>query len=138
MSGDFLKPHERSILMSKIGSRNTKPEKVLRSLLHREGYRFRLNVKDIPGRPDIVLPKFKTVILVHGCFWHGHNCHKGTTLPRTNADFWRNKINRNKERDHEIKSKLASLGWKVITVWECELKDRDAMINRLKGDISND
>ena len=105
--------------MSRVRNRNTRPEVLVRSLLHRLGFRFRLHRKDLPGTPDIVLPKYGAVIFVHGCFWHGHDCSRGK-LPDTNADFWRAKIERNIVRDNEVTDQLCSQGWNVIKVWSCE------------------
>lgn len=104
---------------------NTKPERYVRSLLHREGFRFRLNVRELPGRPDIVLPRYRAVIFVHGCFWHGHSCHL-FRLPSTRPEFWSAKIKRNRENDHAAMGALHALGWRVATVWECALKGRQS------------
>jgi DNA mismatch endonuclease (patch repair protein) len=106
--------------MSRIRSENTRPEKVVRSLLHSIGYRFSLHRRDLPGKPDIVLPKYKTVIFVHGCFWHRHQGCKNTTTPKTNAEFWGKKFSENIARDRKKKSNLEDLGWNVVIVWECE------------------
>lgn len=106
--------------MSRIRSGNTKPEKVVRSALYAMGYRYRLNRKDLPGKPDIVLPKRKTVIFVHGCFWHCHTGCKNATMPKTNAEFWKKKLSENVERDSKKQADLERLGWNVVTVWECE------------------
>lgn len=105
--------------MSRVKNRNTRPELLVRSILHSLGYRFRVHVKDLPGTPDIVLPKYKTVIFVNGCFWHGHSCIRGK-LPSTNVSFWKTKIIKNIARDEENKNDLAKLGWDVITIWSCE------------------
>jgi len=113
----------RSYNMSMIKGKNTKPEIVVRKFLFRNGYRFRIHVKNLSGHPDIVLKKFKTVIFVNGCFWHGHeNCHY-FILPSTRVEWWRNKIEGNKKRDKKIKKELEDRGWNVLTIWECELKD---------------
>ena len=111
----------RSINMSHIRSTNSKPEEIVRKYLFAEGFRYRKNVKKLPGCPDIVLPKYKTVIFVNGCFWHMHDCPR-FVWPSSNQDYWRPKILRNVERDNQSCKELESLGWKVITVWECELK----------------
>ena len=111
----------RSINMSHIRSTNSKPEEIVRKYLFAEGFRYRKNVKSLPGCPDIVLPKYKTVIFVNGCFWHKHDCPR-FVWPSSNQDYWRPKILRNVERDNQSCKELESLGWKVITVWECELK----------------
>lgn len=111
----------RSINMSHIRSTNSKPEEIVRKYLFAEGFRYRKNVKKLPGCPDIVLPKYKTVIFVNGCFWHMHDCPR-FVWPSSNQDYWMPKILRNVERDNQSCKDLESLGWKVITVWECELK----------------
>lgn len=107
--------------MSGIRERNTKPEILVRSLLHREGFRFRLHVQDLPGCPDIVLPKYRAAIFVHGCFWHGHDCPL-YRLPSTRPEFWRNKIERNRARDCQVRDALLAAGWRVAVVWECALR----------------
>jgi DNA mismatch endonuclease (patch repair protein) len=122
-SEDHLTPRERSELMSRINSTETEPEQLTRSLLHRAGYRFRKNVSDLPGTPDVVLPKYDTVIFVHGCYWHRHDCRKGRSMPSTNTEFWKEKFERNVERDAENEKDLQELGWQVLTVWECDLND---------------
>ena len=120
---DKISPELRSWNMSQIRSRDTKPELKLRSLLHCSGFRFRVNDKTLPGRPDIVLKKYKTVILVHGCFWHRHpNCPAATT-PSTRTSFWQNKFEKTIERDQLVKKTLSEMGWNVLIVWECELKN---------------
>jgi DNA mismatch endonuclease (patch repair protein) len=122
-SQDHLSPDERSQLMSRINSTETEPEKLTRSLLHQAGYRFRKNVSDLPGTPDIVLPKYETVIFVHGCYWHRHDCRKGNSVPSTNREFWVNKFERNIERDKETYRNLREANWNILVVWECELND---------------
>ncbi len=107
--------------MSGIRERNTKPEIFVRSLLHREGFRFRLHVRELPGKPDIVLPKYRAAIFVHGCFWHGHNCSL-YRLPGTRPDFWQDKIDRNRARDRRVRDGLLAAGWRVAVVWECALR----------------
>ena len=111
----------RSRNMSRIRSANTKPEEMVRKYLFSKGFRYRNNVRNLPGCPDIVLPKYKTVIFVNGCFWHKHDCRR-FVWPSSNADYWKAKINRNVERDLINTASLISLGWKVIVVWECEFK----------------
>ena len=118
---DRMTPQQRHNCMSHIRSRNTKPEVLLRKELHRLGYRFRINVRKLPGTPDIVLAKYRTCIFVNGCFWHGHQGCSKFVMPKTRTDFWREKIARNRERDLKSISMLESEDWKVITVWECEL-----------------
>lgn len=108
--------------MSKIRSKNTKPELALRKALFTYGFRYRVNDTKLPGKPDIVLPKYKTVIFIHGCFWHGHQGCKRGHIPKSNIDYWQNKINSNRERDNSNTNQLISLGWNVIVVWECEIK----------------
>ncbi|MGM0479941.1 MAG: very short patch repair endonuclease [Bacteroidota bacterium] len=117
--------------MSKIKSKNTKPEIKVRKFLHAEGFRFRLHRKDLPGKPDIVLPKYDTVIFVHGCFWHGHQGCKYFVIPKTRKEWWLNKINRNIENDEKAHQLLKENGWKVVTIWECQLK-KDKIQESLK------
>ncbi len=118
---DRLTPEQRHRCMAAIRSRNTKPEMLVRRYLHACGLRFRVNVRRLPGTPDIVLRKYKTVIRVQGCFWHGHAC-QGERMPKTNAAYWAAKIQRNRERDEENRQQLLNFGWNVITLWECELR----------------
>ncbi|MCA0446595.1 MAG: DNA mismatch endonuclease Vsr [Bacteroidetes bacterium] len=113
---------QRSYNMSRIRSKNTKPEMVVRKFLFASGFRYRLYVKTLPGKPDIVLRKYKTVIFIHGCFWHGHENCRYFVIPKTRTDWWLAKINHNKENDLLAKTALEQTGWKVITIWECELK----------------
>ena len=117
---DSLTKEHRSWNMSRIRSTNTKPEMIVRSFLHRNGFRFRLHVKDLPGHPDIVLPKYKTVIEVRGCFWHRHKGCKKATTPSTNTEFWQAKFKQNIKRDRKHSRELKALGWKLIVVWGCE------------------
>ena len=135
---DKLTPEQRHLCMSHIRGKDTKPEMFVRKALWQLGYRYRLNVADLPGRPDIVLPKYKTIIFVNGCFWHGHEGCKKFTVPETNRDFWMAKIERNRQRDLETFSALRVLGWNVITVWSCELstkEKRGEVISRLAACI---
>lgn len=111
----------RSYNMSMIKGKNTKPELVVRKFLHANGFRYRLHVKDLPGKPDIVLPKYKTVIFVHGCFWHGHEGCIKSKLPTTKAQWWKQKISSNITRDMDVYDKLEQVGWNVITIWQCHL-----------------
>ena len=129
---DKVSPEKRSWTMAQVKGRNTKPEKAVRSLLHRMGYRFRLQRDDLPGKPDIVLPKYRTVIFVHGCFWHRHSGCKRASTPVDNADYWRRKFERNVARDAEDSAALKSQGWQVLVVWECELRDIPKLIERLQ------
>ncbi len=112
----------RSYNMSQIKSRNTKPEEMVRKYLFAHGFRYRKNDKKLPGKPDIVLPKYKTVVFINGCFWHGHEGCRYYVIPKTNTEFWINKISGNIIRDVRKNEELKELGWKIITVWECELK----------------
>ena len=113
---------QRSRNMSAIKSKNTKPEIAVRKLLHSMGYRFRLHRKDLPGSPDIVLPKYKTVIFVHGCFWHRHENCKYASTPKTRKEFWEKKFRENINRDNLNQANLSLKGWKIIIIWECQLK----------------
>lgn len=118
---DRLTPRQRSRLMARVVGKDTKPEWILRSALHRLGFRYRLGGGGLPGRPDLMLPKYRAVVFVHGCFWHRHADCKRATLPRTNAAFWKEKLERNVARDAEAVAALEAAGWKVIVIWECEL-----------------
>ena len=119
---DRLTKEQRHNVMSSVHNKNTKPELLLRHSLWHLGFRYRVNDKRLPGSPDIVLPKYRTVIFVHGCFWHGHKDCKNYTVPKTNTDFWTAKIARNQQRDQDTWRQLEAKGWSVIIVWECELK----------------
>ena len=133
-----IKTHaQRSYNMSRIRSRNTSPEKIVRAELWRRGYRYRLNDKRLPGKPDLVLPKYRAVIFINGCFWHGHRGCPKYVEPKTNAGFWKEKIAANIARDELNAQRLDTLSWTVITVWECELskKNRDATIARIEADL---
>ncbi|MBI3133326.1 MAG: DNA mismatch endonuclease Vsr [Bacteroidetes bacterium] len=120
----------RSYNMSRIKGKDTKPEMLVRKFLFANGFRYRLHVKNLPGKPDIVLPKYKTVIFVHGCFWHGHKNCKYFVVPKTRTEWWLEKISRNRENDVEKKKNLTRLGWRVMNIWECQLK-RDKIDKRL-------
>jgi DNA mismatch endonuclease (patch repair protein) len=120
----------RSYNMSQIKGKNTKPEMIVRRFLHANGFRYRLHVKDLPGKPDIVLPKYKTAIFVHGCFWHGHEGCKYYVVPKTRTEWWVSKINKNKEKNRKDTECLLTGNWKVINLWECSLK-RDKVVNSL-------
>lgn len=121
---DKLTKEQRHRCMSAIRGKNTKPEMVVRKFLFGRGFRYRLNHPRLPGHPDIVLRKYRTVIFVNGCFWHGHDNCKYYRLPKTNVDFWRKKVERNKKRDVEEQRQLATMGWHCITIWECQLKPK--------------
>jgi len=128
---DTVSKKQRSFNMSRIRSRDTAPEIFVRSLLHRLGFRFRKNVKALPGKPDIVLPKHRIAIFVHGCFWHQHPKCKRSTVPRTNMEYWIPKLRGNVDRDKQHKKKLEEIGWKTCIVWECEIKNPDRLKLRL-------
>lgn len=121
MAADIVSPAVRSRMMAGIRGKNTKPELAIRSALHALGFRYRLHRKDLPGRPDIVFPKYKAVVMVHGCFWHGHDCNL-FRWPTTREDFWRTKIDRNIERDRMQHAALIAAGWRIGTIWECAMK----------------
>ena len=134
---DTMTMFQRHYTMSRVHSASTKPELKLRQALWRLGFRYRVNDKRLPGKPDIVLPKYRTVIFIHGCFWHGHKDCKFYTAPKTNTEFWTAKITRNKERDQEVWRQLEAKGWSVIIVWECQLKKAalDETIGRVRAEI---
>ena len=128
---DVFSRDKRSQIMSRVGDKNTKPEIAVRSVLHNLGFRFRLHRKDLPGKPDIALPRHRKVVFVHGCFWHGHkNCSRAKR-PSTNQQFWNEKLDGNILRDQENIHALNELGWDVLTVWTCEVKDKDSLKERL-------
>ena len=133
---DIWDKKKRSEVMSKIRSKDTKPELIFRKALFNEGIRYRIHVKDLPGKPDIVLSKYKTVVFVHGCFWHYHeNCPEGR-IPDTNSKFWRDKLMKNVERDKKHQKELENMGWKVVVVWECEVeKHLDKTLKEVKNEI---
>lgn len=136
MMADTLTSERRSWNMSRIRGRNTGPELRLRSLLHRAGFRFRLHAKRLPGRPDVVLPKYRTAIFVHGCFWHRHPDCRNATMPSTRREFWQEKFDGNVTRDARNRAALEEAGWTVITVWECELKaDAESVVRRLADEL---
>lgn len=137
---DVLTKEQRHRCMSNVKSKNTKPEIMVRRFLFSKGYRYRVNRKDLPGKPDIVLPKYKTVVFINGCFWHGHQDCKYATIPETNHEFWLSKINGNVERDNINWEKLSQLGWKVIDIWQCQLKpsERETTLNNLISILSNE
>ena len=119
---DVHEPETRSYNMSQISGKDTKPEMIVRKFLHANGFRYRLHVKELPGKPDLVLPKYNTVIFVHGCFWHAHEGCKYFNIPQSRTEWWSEKLYGNKERDEKNIENLKESGWKVIVVWECELK----------------
>jgi len=132
---DIFSKEKRSEIMSKIGPKNSKPEIIVRKIVHSLGYRFRLHRKDLPGNPDLVFPKYKKALFVHGCFWHGHKrCQQGK-LPATNTTFWEEKISGNVKRDKSNFNKLRRLGWKYLVIWQCDLKESNK--ENLKRKINN-
>lgn len=120
---DIVDQATRSRMMAGIRSQNTRPELAVRSALHARGFRYRLHMQELPGKPDMVLRKHSAVILIHGCFWHGHDCPL-FRLPGTRTDFWKEKIDRNRERDAEVRESLESSGWRCLTIWECAMRGR--------------
>lgn len=132
---DKLSKEKRSWNMSRIKGKDTQIEVKVRKALFNAGFRYRKNVKELPGKPDIVLPKYKTVVFIHGCYWHAHNC-KEYHIPKTNTDFWKKKFERNIENDKKHYEQLRILGWKVIIVWECEIeKNFLNVVDKLKTEI---
>lgn len=132
---DLISKDRRSWNMSRIKGKNTKPEKIVRSILHHLGFRFRIHYKHLPGKPDIVLPKHHTVVLVHGCFWHRHQGCKECTTPKTNTEFWQNKFQQNVQRDQKVVEALEAAGWRVVVVWGCEVKEPEQLSRRLFAEI---
>jgi len=128
---DVFTKAKRSEVMSLIKGRDTQPERAVRSMLHRMGYRFRLPRSDLPGKPDLALSRYRTVIFVHGCFWHRHQGCRFAYTPKTRRDFWVTKLESNVTRDLFVKKELRKLGWHVLTVWECELRNTDRLERRL-------
>ena len=127
---DNLKPEIRSKIMSSIQGRNTRPELLIRSTLHRLGFRFRIHRKDLPGNPDIVFPARRKAVFVDGCFWHGHECRYGH-LPTSNVRYWKKKIHNNRLRDERVRNLLRLGGWRVLAIWECEIQNRASLIKKL-------
>ncbi|WP_309073796.1 very short patch repair endonuclease [Paenarthrobacter sp.] len=134
---DFMSPEQRSAHMAKIRSKNTKPELVLRRLLHGEGFRYRLHGRQLPGKPDLVFQARKKVIFVNGCFWHGHDCHVGKRLPKSNTEFWQAKRLRNQERDRDQRLQLVASGWRYLDVWECEILADASLLKRVSEFLRN-
>jgi DNA mismatch endonuclease (patch repair protein) len=132
---DFVSKEARSRIMRGVKGKNTRPELRVRSVLHRLGYRFRLHRKDLPGTPDICLPRHKAVVFVHGCFWHHHTVCAGGRLPASNREFWETKINRTRARDISAQAALEALGWSVLVVWECDLQDELALATRFTASL---
>jgi DNA mismatch endonuclease (patch repair protein) len=130
---DVFSPQKRSSVMRRVKSRDTGPEKTVRRLLTGLGARYRLHRKDLPGNPDVVMPGRRLALFVHGCFWHGHDCARGSRAPKQNADYWQAKIGRNRARDTASTAALRAAGWRVETIWECEMKDETALTARLRA-----
>ena len=129
---DTVNKEKRSWMMSRVKSKDTKPEKIVRSMIHRMGFRFRKNRRDLPGSPDIVFPKYRKVIFIHGCFWHGHkNCSKASR-PSSNEEFWSDKLDTNIQRDRKKVRELKKQGWKVLIIWECQIKDEKRLTRKIK------
>lgn len=130
---DVFDKATRSAVMRRVKGRDTRPEMTVRKALTRLGARYRLHRKDLPGHPDIVLPGRRLALFVHGCFWHGHDCPRGARVPKQNRDYWVAKVDRNRARDRRTGQELAALGWRVETIWECDLKDAAALEARLRA-----
>lgn len=130
-------PEARSRTMRAVKSTDTKPEMIVRRLLHAAGFRYRLHRRDLPGSPDLVFPSRRLTIFVHGCFWHGHDCKRGARQPKSNADYWQKKVARNVARDAAAISELRAIGWRVHVEWECGLKDQSALQARLLAVLSD-
>jgi DNA mismatch endonuclease (patch repair protein) len=130
---DVFTREQRSAVMRRVKGQGTTPEKIVRKLLTRLGLRYRLHRKDLPGKPDIVMPGRRLAVFVHGCFWHGHGCPRGARTPKQNRDYWIRKVARNRERDAVNRQALAAAGWRVETIWECELKDALAVEARARS-----
>ena len=133
---DIYSKQKRSEIMSKISGKETKPEILVRKFLFANGFRYRKNDKKLPGKPDIVLPKYKIVIFVHGCFWHGHKGCSKAIKPSTNKDFWNTKIEKNRIRDKKVQETLKEIGWKVIVIWECQLRNQELLKQTLSKVIN--
>ena len=130
---DVFDPEKRSAVMRRVKGRDTTPERTVRRLLTRLGARYRLHRKDLPGNPDVVMPGRRLAVFVHGCFWHGHDCARGSRVPKANRDYWTAKVARNAARDERSREALIAAGWRVETIWECELKDEAAVSGRLRA-----
>lgn len=130
---DIFEPAKRSEIMSRIRGRDTKPELVVRRIAHRLGFRYRLHRQDLPGRPDIVFPRYRAIIMVHGCFWHRHPGCKYAYTPKTRVQFWRKKFEGNVVRDRRNELALSELGWRTMVIWECETKDHQDVAARIES-----
>lgn len=135
---DVFTPEKRSAVMRRVKGKDTSPELAVRKALTALGARYRLNRKDLPGSPDIVMAGRRLAIFVHGCFWHGHDCARGSRVPKANREYWTAKVARNVARDARTAAELAAAGWRVETIWECELKDAEALRARLEGLLARD
>jgi len=133
---DVYPAAKRSAVMRRVKGKDTTPELIVRRALTRLGARYRLHRKDLPGSPDVVLPGRRLALFVHGCFWHGHDCSRGARVPKANRDYWTAKVERNRARDARSRAALAAAGWRVETIWECDLKDAAALEARLRGLLS--
>lgn len=127
---------ERSRIMRAVKGQNTAPEMIVRRLLHKQGFRYRLHVKDLPGKPDIVFPRKKKAIFIHGCFWHGHDCLRGNRVPKTNQEYWIAKVHKNVQRDQRTMAALSEEGWKILILWECDLKNTQSLMDVLVNFIA--
>lgn len=134
---DNLNPSDRKRTMQQVRSVDTKPEMVVRRMLHGMGYRYRLHRSDLPGKPDIVFIRQRCVIFVHGCFWHSHNCKAGVKRPKTNKDYWQNKLEKNRLRDEVHQEQLKANGWNVLIVWECDVKQLEQLQSKLITFLEN-
>jgi DNA mismatch endonuclease (patch repair protein) len=134
---DKFTPQERSRIMARVKSRDTAPEKMVRKILHRMGYRFRLRSAKLPGKPDVILPKHKKIVFVHGCFWHGHEGCRRSLRPASNSEYWNRKIDRNIARDARVQQELKEMGWKVLVIWQCQMRDASTVEERLEGFLNN-
>lgn len=135
---DPLTPAERSVRMGQVRSKDTKPEMVVRQLVHGMGFRYRLHVRDLPGRPDLVFPGRGKIIFVHGCFWHRHASCKNTRWPKSKLDFWKPKLEANKRRDRANQKALRAMGWKLMVVWECQLRNTAQVTKRIREFLDGD
>lgn len=133
---DVLTVAQRRKCMSRIRGKDTSPERKIRTMIHRMGFRYRIHVSDLPGKPDIVLPRLRKIILVHGCFWHMHRCRFGRVRPATNSTFWQNKREGNRQRDRKVCRALRRQGWHVLTVWECELRNPIKLEDKIEKFLS--
>lgn len=134
---DVLTAEQRHRCMARIRGKDTDPERHVRNMIHRMGFRYRLHASDLAGKPDIVLPRLRKVVFVNGCFWHIHPCRFGRVIPVTNANFWRTKREGNRQRDAKVRRALRKTGWSVLTVWECELREDDKLRRKLRAFLTD-